>query len=194
MRSGSCRLASQGRLDQVGGSHDPSAQVWAQDALPAGQLQLAGSGSRVNSCRRTERDLSHVHPPPPMGPQWGQVSRDNRCHHSGKPAPGEALISPHLHSHSNRKQDSHCLISRGWAPAMPAQGSARMTGHSSSLVPQAAGRSPSGAPCPAVRQVAGQVAGEAHLDVRHADSKQASWAVKGDSWVLYGGQSAPSCR
>lgn len=124
---------------------------------------------------------------------WGQVSRDNRCHHSGKPAPGEALISPHLHSHSNRKQDSHCLISRGWAPATPAQGSARMTGHSSSLVPQTAGRSPSGAPCPAVRQVAGQVAGEAHLDVRHADSKQASWAVKGDSWVLYGGQSAPSC-
>ena len=66
MRSGSCRLASQGRLGQVGGSRDPSAQVWAQDALRVGRLQLAGSGSHVNSCRRTERDLSHVHPPPPM--------------------------------------------------------------------------------------------------------------------------------
>ena len=131
--------------------------------------------------------------PLPWGPQWGQVSRDNRCHHSGKPAPGEALISPHLHSHSNRKQDSHCFIGRGWVPTTPAQGSAGMTGHSSSAVPQRAGRSRSWAPCPAVRQVAAQVAGEAHLDVRHADSKQASWAVKGDSWVLHGGQSAPSC-
>ena len=84
--------------------------------------------------------------PLPWGPQWGQVSRDNRCHHSGKPAPGEALISPHLHSHSNRKQDSHCLIGRGWAPTTPAQGSARMTGHSAPLSPRELAEAEAGYP------------------------------------------------
>lgn len=61
---------------------------------------------------------------PALGALWGPVSRDNRCHHSGKAAPGEALISPHLHS--NRKRDSHCLIGTGWAWRV-AQGSAQMT-------------------------------------------------------------------
>lgn len=49
---------------------------------------------------------------------WGQVSQDNRCHHSGKPAPGEALVPPHRHiciATVTGNRTPCCLISTGWA-------------------------------------------------------------------------------
>lgn len=85
--------------------------------------QQAGSPSK--SCN-LERKGSQPFTPPASrgGPPWGQFSPDNQWHHSGKLAPGEALISPHLHSHSNRKWT--CIASSARAsPRRASSGSAR---------------------------------------------------------------------
>lgn len=140
-----------GRLGQVGWTRDSRAQVCDEAAFPAGQQPSTQAPASRATLAPGERGIVAIYTLPlPWGPRWGQVSRDNRCHHSGKAAPGEALISPHLHSHSNRKQDSHCLIGRGWAPGKASSGLScddlAWAARCSSPPPQAAGRSPSWAP------------------------------------------------
>lgn len=115
-------------------------------ALPAGQSpSKQGPTSRATP---GEKGLLAIYTHFWRGPHWGQVSPDNQCHPSGKPASGEALISPHLHRHSNRKRDSHCFICKGfsWPSQLRAQFNDPAGAAHTSPVPRQLAEAPAGHP------------------------------------------------
>lgn len=160
--------------------------------LPRAVPQQADS--YIKSCTRRERDLSHLRPPPRGGPPLGPGFSGQSMPHSGKLALGEALISPpHLHSHSNRKWDAHCLIHRGcaWPGWIRAQlDDPAWVAHPSPFPPWLA-------KAPAGDQTDGWIGTPGCLSVRRFQARPAAcpWkegggAANSDSWVLHWCQGA----
>lgn len=152
--------------------------------------------SHIKSCTGRERDLSHLHPPPREGAPLGRGFSGQSVPHSRKLALGEALISPHLHSHSNRKWNAHCLIHRGcaWPGWIRAQlDDPAWFAHPSPISPWLA-------KAQAGDQTDGWIGTPGCLSVWRLQARPAasSWkegggAVHSDSWVLHWRQGTISC-